>query len=96
MDAQLGIFERAGLAPEVDTAPVGSALWNEIAAGRRVGTAVASLAYQRPRGVALVPLRPPIPTLGLSVVWRTGDLPPATEAFLRVVGEVSQAEGWLP
>ena len=77
MDAQLGIFERAGLAPEVDTAPVGSALWNEIAAGRRVGTAVASLAYQRPRGAALVPLERPVPTLGLSVVWRSGDLPPA-------------------
>ena len=95
VDAQLGAFERAGLAPEVDTAPVGSALWNEIAAGRRVSTAVASLAYQPPRGVALVTLRPPVPALGLSAVWRAGDLPPAARAFLEAAERVSDTEGWL-
>ena len=95
-DAMLGAFRQAGHRPEVDTKPAGAALHHhEIAQGRRVTLAVASLAHQRPRGVALVPISPPTPTIGLSAMWRTGDDSPALGRFLETANAVSEAEGWL-
>jgi DNA-binding transcriptional LysR family regulator len=94
-DALVGAFERVGMEPETDTSPGGTSIWGEVATGRRVTLAVASLARQRPHGMALVPLRPPAPTLGLSVVWRANHLTPAARRFLEAAEAVSDAEGWL-
>lgn len=96
-DAMLRAFAGAGLGPEIDTHPGGAALHHhEIARGRRVTLAVASLAYQRPRGVALVPVASPVPTVGLSVVWKTGDDSPAVGRFLETADALSETEDWLP
>lgn len=95
-DAMLRAFERAEIRPEVDTRPAGAALHHhEIALGRRVTLAVSSLANQRPNGVALVPIAPPPPTVGLSVVWKSGESSPAVEHFLETANILSEAEAWL-
>lgn len=94
-DALVEVFERAGVKPEFDTAPGGASIWSEVASGRRATLAVASLMHQRPRGMALVPLRSPVPTLGLSVVWRPTDSSPILRRFLEAAEAVSDSEGWL-
>lgn len=94
-DALVGVFEQARMKPEIDTAPGGTSIWSEVASGRRVTLAVASLMHQRPRGMVLVPLQSPAPTLGLSVVWRATDPSPTLRRFLEAAEAVSDVEGWL-
>lgn len=93
-DALADAFRTAGLTPALDTSVTGAALWNEVASGRRVTLAVASLAEQLPHGVRLVPLSEPVPHLDLSLVWREDAITEQGRRFLDLARQFAIAEGW--
>ena len=71
-------------------------VWGNIARGRGVGLVVGSLRYQLPRGVTLVPLAPPAPTLAIDLVWPVDRTTPAVRRLIEAADRLAQDRGWLP
>jgi DNA-binding transcriptional LysR family regulator len=96
-DAVVAACRGAGFEPRLDKNAAGSVVWRTIAEGRGVGLVVKSLERQLPRGVRLVPLRPPQPApLHVDVVSLHDPVDPALERFCDLARETARSEGWLP
>lgn len=96
-DAVVAACRGAGFEPRLDRNAAGSVVWRTIAEDRGVGLVVKSLERQLPRGVRLVPLRPPQPApLHIDLVWLDDPVDPALERFCELAREIAAAEGWLP
>jgi DNA-binding transcriptional LysR family regulator len=85
----------AGFEPLLDEHAAGSMVWGNIAGGRGVGLVVGSLRYQLPRGIALVPLAAPTPTLAIDLVWPTARTTPAVTRLIAIADGFAHARGWL-
>jgi DNA-binding transcriptional LysR family regulator len=94
-DAVVAACRDAGFEPRLDEQAAGSTVWGNIARGRGVGLVVASLRYQLPRGLTLLPLAAPVPTLAIDIVWPTDRTTPAVRRFLAVGDRLAQDCGWL-
>jgi DNA-binding transcriptional LysR family regulator len=68
-DAVITACRSAGFQPRLGEPATGATVWSAIADGDGVGLVVRSLAVQLPRGVSLVALEPPAPTLGFDLLW---------------------------
>jgi DNA-binding transcriptional LysR family regulator len=85
----------AGFEPRLDEQAAGSTVWGDIARGRGVGLVVGSLRQQLPRGLTLVALAPPVPTLAIDLVWPVDRTTPAVRRLAAVADQVSHDRGWL-
>ena len=96
-DAVVAACRGAGFEPRLDRNAAGSVVWRTIAEARGVGLVVKSLERQLPRGVRLVPLRPPQPApLHVDLIWLDDPVDPALVRFCELAREIAAAEGWLP
>jgi DNA-binding transcriptional LysR family regulator len=95
-DAVVAACRDAGFEPRLDEQAAGSTVWGDIARGRGVGLVVASFRQQLPRGLKLMPLVPPAPTLTIDLVWPTVRTTPAARRLIEVADRLAQDSGWLP
>lgn len=95
-DAVLAACHDAGFEPRLDDQAAGSTVWRNIARSRGVGLVVESLRYQLPRGITLVPLAAPAPTLAIDLVWPTNRTTPALQRVIAVADQLALDRGWLP
>jgi DNA-binding transcriptional LysR family regulator len=95
-DAVLTACRDAGFEPRLDDQAAGSTVWGNIARSRGVGLVVESLRYQLPRGITLVPLEAPAPTLAIEIVWSTSRATPALQRVVAVADQLAHDRGWLP
>lgn len=95
-DAAIAACRDAGFEPRLDEQAAGSTVWGNIARHRGVGLVVGSLRYQLPRGVTLVALAPPAPTLAIDLVWPVDRTTPAVRRFIVVADRLARDRGWLP
>jgi DNA-binding transcriptional LysR family regulator len=94
-DAVLAACRDAGFEPRLDDQAAGSTVWGNIARSRGVGLVVESLRYQLPRGITLVPLTAPAPTLAIDLVWPTIRTTPALQRVVAVADQLAHDRGWL-
>jgi hypothetical protein len=95
-DAVLAACRDAGFEPRLDDQAAGSTVWGNIARSRGVGLVVESLRYQLPRGITLVPLEAPAPTLTIEIVWSASRAIPALQRVVAVADQLAHDRGWLP
>jgi DNA-binding transcriptional LysR family regulator len=95
-DAAVAACRDAGFEPRLDEQAAGSTVWGNIARGRGVGLVVGSLHFQLPRGLALVALAAPAPTLAIDLVWPADRTTPAVRGLIAVADRLAQTRGWLP
>lgn len=94
-DAVVAACRDAGFEPVLDEQAAGSTVWGNIARGRGVGLVVASLRHQLPRGLALIPLAAPAPTLAIDLAWPTERTTPAIRRLIDAADRLAQDRGWL-
>jgi DNA-binding transcriptional LysR family regulator len=94
-DAAVAACRDAGFEPRLDEQAAGSKVWGDIARGRGVGLVVGSLRHQLPRGLRLVALAPPTPTLAIDLVWPADRATPAVRRLLAVADRLAHGRGWL-
>jgi DNA-binding transcriptional LysR family regulator len=94
-DAVVAACREAGFEPILDEQAAGSTVWGNIARGRGVGLVVASLRHQLPRGLTLVPLASPAPTLAIDLAWPVDRLTPAVRRLVDVADQLAQDRDWL-
>ena len=85
----------AGFEPILDEQAAGSMVWGNIAGGHGVGLVVGSLRYQLPRGITLIPLAAPTPTLAIDLVWPAARTTPAVTRLVVIADGLARARGWL-
>jgi DNA-binding transcriptional LysR family regulator len=95
-DAVVAACRDAGFEPRLDEQAAGSTVWGDIARGRGVGLVVASLVHQLPRGLRLITLAAPAPTLAIDLVWPIERDTPAIRRLIDVADRVAQHRAWLP
>jgi DNA-binding transcriptional LysR family regulator len=94
-DTVVGAAKSAGFDPRLDEHAAGSTVWGNIARGQGIGLVNASLVDQLPRGIRLIKLSPPRPTLAISAVWRRdGDLP-AIDRLLDTARALGARDHWV-
>ncbi len=94
-DAIVGACRSAGFEPDVDEQGAGSTVWGYIAEGRGVGLIVSTLIEQLPRGVKLIDLAQPVPTLTINAVWRRDNEFPPIARFLQAAKQVALEREWI-
>jgi DNA-binding transcriptional LysR family regulator len=94
-DSVVAACRDAGFEPRLDEQAAGSTVWGHIARGRGVGLVVGSLRHQLPRGLTLLPLATPAPTLNIDLVWATDRQTPAIRRLIVVADRLAHDEGWL-
>ncbi len=94
-DAVVAACRAAGFEPRRDEQAAGSTVWGNIARGRGVGLVVGSLRDQLPRGVTLVALATPAPTLAIELVWPVDRTTPGVRRLIDVADRLAQDRGWL-
>jgi DNA-binding transcriptional LysR family regulator len=94
-EAVIAACRDAGFEPRLDEQAAGSTVWGNIARGRGVGLVVGSLRYQLPRGLTLIPLAAPAPTLAIDLVWPVDRTTPAVRRLIVVADRLAQDCGWL-
>jgi DNA-binding transcriptional LysR family regulator len=95
-DAVVAACRTAGFEPRLDRTATGSVVWRTLAEGRGVALVVRSLDRQLPRGVRLVPLRPPQPPpLHIDIIWPVDAMTPTVERFTTIAHTVATRERWL-
>jgi hypothetical protein len=94
-EAVLAACRTAGFEPRVAEQAAGSTVWGDIARGNGFGLVVASLRLQRPVGVALVSLEPPVPTLTIDLIWSAERRTPGVKRLLEVAERLAADSGWL-
>lgn len=94
-DTVVGAAKSAGFDPQLDEHAAGSTVWGNIARGRGVGLVNESLVDQLPRGIRLIRVSPPRPTLAISAVWRRdGDIP-AIDRLLETARSLGAKSHWI-
>jgi DNA-binding transcriptional LysR family regulator len=94
-DTVVGAARSAGFEPAIDENAGGSTVWGNIARGRGVGLVNASLVEQLPRGVKLIEVAAPPPSLAISAVWRRDADVPAIQRLLDTARILGAAHDWL-
>jgi len=94
-DAVIAACRDAGFEPQIDEQAAGSTVWGNIARGRGVGLVVGSLRHQLPRGLTLIALPAPAPTLGIDLAWPVDRTAPAVRRLVEVADRLAQERGWL-
>jgi DNA-binding transcriptional LysR family regulator len=95
-DAVLAACRDAGFEPRLDEQAAGSTVWSNIARSHGVGLVVGSLRHQLPRGVTLVTLAAPAPTLAIDLVWPIDRTTPAVQRLIVVADRLAQDRDWRP
>jgi DNA-binding transcriptional LysR family regulator len=94
-DTVVGAAKSAGFDPKLDEHAAGSTVWGNIARGRGVGLVNESLVEQLPRGIRLIRVGAPRPTLAISAVWhRDVDLP-AIDRLLETARALGARNHWV-
>jgi DNA-binding transcriptional LysR family regulator len=94
-DSVVAACRDAGFEPRLDEQAAGSTVWGHIARGRGVGLVVGSLRHQLPRGLTLLPLAAPAPTLTIDLVWPIDRTTPAIRRLIVVADRLAHDQGWL-
>ena len=81
-DTVVGACRTHGFEPSLDERGAGNTVWGYIARGRGIGLINGSLIKQLPRGVTLVDLAQPQPTLTIDAVWVEHDPSPEVSRAL--------------
>jgi DNA-binding transcriptional LysR family regulator len=92
-DAVVTACRDAGFEPRLDE-QAGSTVWGSIARGRGVGLVVGSLGHQLPRGLTLIALTPPAPTLTIDLVWPAERTTPGVRRLVDIADRLAQVRGW--
>ena len=94
-DTIVGICRAAGFEPSLDERGTGNTVWGYIARGRGIALINSSLIKQLPRGITLVDLAHPQPTLTIDAVWLRHDASPAVSRALDAVEQHAARHNWL-
>jgi DNA-binding transcriptional LysR family regulator len=94
-DTVVGAARAAGFEPVLDANAAGSTVWGNIARGRGVGLVNGSLVKQLPRGVRLIKVSAPRPTLAIGAVWRRDADVPAITRLLDTARSLGKELDWL-
>lgn len=94
-DTVLGACRAAGFEPRLDDRATGNTVWGYIARGRGVGLINGSLAKQLPRGIKLVDIADPPPSLAIDAVWLRDDDSPVLARTLEVLEVYAAEQGWI-
>jgi DNA-binding transcriptional LysR family regulator len=94
-DTVVGAAKSAGFDPRLDEHAAGSTVWGNIARGRGVGLVNDSLVDQLPRGIRLIKVAPPRPTLAISAVWRRDIDLPAIDRLLETARALGARNHWV-
>jgi DNA-binding transcriptional LysR family regulator len=95
-DAVLAACRAAGFEPRTDEFGAGgSTAWGRIARGEGVVLTVASNRDAIQRGIAVVDLAPPVPTMTIDAVWRRDVSLPALQRFIDVAQATARRRGWI-
>lgn len=87
-DQFIGICSRAGFSPRVvQEARSTQTIVSLVAGGMGVSLVPASMQNLQRTGVVYRPLKPPVPTSDLAVMWRPDDESPSLRRFLEIVRE---------
>jgi len=94
-DTVVGAAKSAGFDPVLDEHAGGSTVWGNIARGRGVGLVNESLVEQLPRGIRLIKVSAPRPTLAISAVWRRDGDVPAIDRLLETARALGANSHWM-
>lgn len=94
-DTVVGICRAAGFEPSLDERGTGNTVWGYIAEGRGIGLINSSLVRQLPRGIKLVELASPPPTLTIDAVWLRHDTSPAISRAIEAAEQHASSHHWL-
>ena len=94
-DTVVGICRAAGFEPSLDERGTGNTVWGYIAEGRGIALINSSLINQLPRGITLVDLTHPQPTLTIDAVWQRHDANPAISRVLEAAEQQATRRNWL-
>ena len=93
-DTVVGSCRAAGFEPSLDERGTGNTVWGYIAEGRGIALINSSLITQLPRGVKLVDLAHPQPTLTIDAVWLRHDASPAISRAIDAVAKHAARYNW--
>ena len=93
-DTVVGICRAAGFEPSLDERGTGNTVWGYIASGQGVALINSSLINQLPRGVRLVDLADPQPTLAIEAVWLRDDSSPVISRALEAIQKHTTRNNW--
>jgi DNA-binding transcriptional LysR family regulator len=94
-DTVVGICRAAGFEPSLDERGTGNTVWGYIAEGRGIGLINSSLIKQLPRGIRLIDLAHPQPTLTIEAVWLGHDASPAIARAIEAAEQHAGSHNWL-
>jgi DNA-binding transcriptional LysR family regulator len=94
-DTVVGICRAAGFEPSLDEQGTGNTVWGYIAGGRGIALINSSLLKQLPRGITLVDLAHPRPTLSIDAVWLRHDTTPAITRAIEAAKQHATSHNWL-
>jgi DNA-binding transcriptional LysR family regulator len=94
-DTVVGICRAAGFEPTLDERGTGNTVWGYIAEGRGIALINSSLIKQLPRGINLVDLTHPQPTLTIDAVWLRHDATPAISRAIEAAEQYAASHNWL-
>jgi DNA-binding transcriptional LysR family regulator len=94
-DTVVGICRAAGFEPSLDERGTGNTVWGYIAEGRGIALINGSLIKQLPRGIKLVDLAHPQPTLTIDSVWLRHDASPAIARAIEAAEQHATSHDWL-
>ena len=96
-DQLMAVCARAGFRPRVvQEARTTQTIISLIAGGMGVSLVPASMQSLQRTGVTYRPLRPPVPTTELAVLWRGQEAAPVVHSFLHILWEVAGLKGKSP
>lgn len=90
-DQFIRMCSQAGFAPKVvQEAHSTQTIVSLVASGMGIAMVPASMEHFQRTGVVYRPIKPPVPTTELAVMWRSDDKSPALRSFLNIVWEVAR------
>jgi DNA-binding transcriptional LysR family regulator len=93
-DTIVGICRAAGFEPSLDERGTGNTVWGYIARGQGIALINSSLINQLPRGITLVNLAHPQPTLAIEAVWLRHDSSPVISRALEAIEKHAARYSW--
>ncbi len=94
-DTVVGVCRAHGFEPSLDERGTGNTVWGYIARGRGIGLINSSLIMQLPRGITLVEVAHPQPTLTIDAVWLRHDPSPQVSRALEAAAVHATDHDWL-
>jgi DNA-binding transcriptional LysR family regulator len=94
-DAIVAACREAGFEPTLDEHASGGTVWGAIGQGKGVALVVRSLEEQVPRGIKLVDLVEPAPTLMFELLWHADFPAPAVGHVVVAASAAAKELGWL-